>query len=97
MSMAVVGDLCRGIPVEAPPQNKIRCAGNLILNNDKMVRIAMTRNRIRIGCTEISYEAARKIMDDHRARFAPIEEKEYVMQEDGASLPGAQIVTRGPC
>lgn len=62
-----------------PPSNKINFDGTLVLNNGSVVRLAMSRHRIRIGCTTITAEAAQFIMGQYRDRFGDVD-KETVIQ-----------------
>jgi hypothetical protein len=63
----------------APVDNRIEVQGGIVKRNGSTVRLAMSRKRIRIGCTEITIEAAQKIMAEHRARFGDAE-TEIVIQ-----------------
>lgn len=59
-----------------PPQNRLAFVPeqDCFTNNGGKVKIAMTKNRMRIGCTEITLEAAEKLMEQHRRRFGKCEE-----------------------
>lgn len=83
---AIADPACRDrVPVPTAPipdfvQNRITLGGASVLNNHNRVRLAMTAQRIRIGCTEITIEAAQFIMDEHRARFGE-PAREHVLQD----------------
>lgn len=53
--------------------NRVSVALGRIFWNEQNVRVAMTPHRIRIGCSEVSIEAARQIMAMHAMRFGPPE------------------------
>ncbi|HEX3626685.1 MAG TPA: hypothetical protein VH280_14825 [Verrucomicrobiae bacterium] len=42
------------------------------------MKIAMSRRRLRLGCTEVDVEAAKKILEIHAQRFGSGPEPEFV-------------------
>jgi hypothetical protein len=67
---------------ELTPQSRVTYDdGNGVFRmNGGMVRIAMSEKRIRVGCNEITVEAARKLMEMHGERFGVTQERFHEIQ-----------------
>jgi hypothetical protein len=75
--MADPMNLCAPVSPTPVIQNKItfnEAAESFRMNGGRL-RVAMSEKRMRIGCNEITIEAARKLMELHASRFGLVEER----------------------
>lgn len=61
------------------PPNKITAENCVVKNNGEPIRMVMSRSKIRLGCTEITPNAAKFILSEWEMRFGKAE-TEIVIQ-----------------
>lgn len=64
---------------------KIEMRGAVIVHNGEPVRVVVRRGSISIGCTDVSIEAARALLQEYDERFSVRSEEIGFVIQDGAS------------